>query len=75
MDDEHKAYGMNPGLQGNAAVAASHQKAETDQKARDNITDQMSDSFGALASAAFTKAETLDHNAAAIASLTKSGQN
>ena len=62
---------MEPGLQANAAVAVSQQKAEAEQKARDEITDQMSDLFGTLASAAVAKAETLDHNAATIASLTK----
>ena len=72
MDDEHKAYGIEPGLQANTAAAASHQKAEAEQKARDDIADQMSDSFGALASAAVAKAETLDHKAAAITLLTKS---
>ena len=45
LDDENKAYGMEPGLQANAAVAASHQKAEAGQKARDDIADQMSNSF------------------------------
>ena len=72
LDDEHKAYGMEPGLQANAAAAASQQKTEAEQKASDDIANQMSDSFGALASAAFAKAETLDNNEASIASLTKS---
>ena len=72
LDAENQAYGMEPGLQANATVAASHQKAEAEQKARDDIADQMSGSFQALAGAAVAKAETLDHNAAAIASLTKS---
>ena len=72
LDDENKAYGMEPGLQANTAVVASHQKVEAEQKGRDEIADQMSDSFESLASAAVAKAETLDHNAAAIASLTKS---
>ena len=63
---------QEPGLQANAAFAASQQQVEADQKARGEIADQMSGSFNALASAAVAKAETLDQNAAAIASLTKS---
>ena len=71
MDDENKAYGMEPGLQANTAAVASQQKAEAEQKARDEIADKMSGSFEALASATVAKAETIDHNAVAIASLTK----
>ena len=78
LDDENKAYGMEPGLQANAAVLAktntvlaSQQRAEAEQKARDEIADKMSGSFQALASAAVAKAETIDHNASTIASLTQ----
>ena len=78
LDDENKAYGIEPGLQANAAVLAktsgvlaSQQQAEAEQKARDEIADKMSGSFEALASAAVAKAETIDNNAAAIASLTQ----
>ena len=49
---------------------SSNQQTEAEQKARDEIADQMKGSFEALANAAVAKAETIDHNAAAIASLT-----
>ena len=62
-------YGMEAGLQANAAVAASQQQAEAEQKARDDVANQMSGPFNALANAAVAKAQTLDANKAAIASL------
>ena len=72
LEDENKAYGLEPGLQANAAVTTNRQKVDAEQKARDEIADQMSGSFNALANAAIAKSETLDHNAATIASLTAS---
>ena len=63
---------MKAGLQANATVATSQQQAEAEQKAREDIANQMSGPFNILANIAVTKADTLDANAAAIASLTAS---
>ena len=61
---------MEAGLQANAAVTASQQQAEAEQKAHDDIANQISGPFNALANTVVAKAETLDANAAAIVSLT-----
>ena len=72
LEDEKRGYGIEAGLEAIAAVAASQQQAEAEQKAREDIANQMSGPFNALANATIAKAETLDTNASAIKSLTES---
>ena len=71
VDQENKCMGIDGGHLANSAVSEEKAKQEAEQKARDDIAAKMSGSFDALASAAIAKAETLDNNAATIASLTK----
>ena len=79
VEAESRAAGIEPDFLANATIvtktrAEEEQKArdEAEQKARDDIAAKMSGSFDALVSAAVAKAETIDANAATIASLTKS---
>lgn len=67
LEDVNKAVGIEPNLQANAAVTKTEQ---IEDKVRSEMADQLNGSFNALASAAVAKSETIDSNAASIASLT-----
>ena len=68
IEDENIALGAEPELQANAAMMGT---AGAKQKACNNIASKVSSSFGALVSAAVTKADTIDSHALTITTLTK----
>ena len=69
--DEAKMEGADKGYLANAATAKTTTAAAARDEARDEIAGQMRDSFSAVAASAVAKSDTLDANAATIASLTK----
>ena len=68
LRNEARLEGADTAFKANAAVKPATAKAAYNE-ARDEIAGQMRDSFSALAASAVTKSDTLDANAATIASL------
>ena len=68
---KNKCLGSKPDYQANSALRTNQVKEEAEQRAQDDIASKISSSFGALASAAVAKAETIDSHAATILLLTK----
>ena len=69
--NDHSEIEKYSGVSGDLLANAAVIKEIAEQEARDEIASGMEHSFGQLAQAAVTKAETIDANAATIAALTK----
>ena len=69
LRDEARLEGADTAFKANTAIKPATAKTAYNE-ARDEIAGQMRDSFSALAASAVAKSDTLDANAATIASLT-----